>query len=410
MMLIEGILVAFIFELAKGHGDGLGELSASIQMWSMIDPHLLLFAFVPALLFGDAMALDTHIFFKCLTQCLVLAGPGVLVGTFVTGACAKFILPYGWGWELSLIFGSILSATDPVAVVALLKSLGASPTLTMQITGESLLNDGTAVVVFTLFFNMYHDATKTEYQIYTPFGIIAFFARLALGGVALGTAFGLVTVWFVQRASHKTKPEDSTTQLLLTLCCAYLSFYVGEEICGVSGILTNVSAALVLSKYGWPSFCDSHAMHVVWHAFETIGNTLIFLLAGLIIGESIWEGHNGSQILGFRDWGYMFIFFGLMTAIRAGMILLAFPILQRTGYGTTFADAFFMTWGGLRGAIGLALAMIVKQSINVEDGQRIIFLVGTLATCTLLINGTTRSVCAPSSLTALPGLYVHPSH
>jgi hypothetical protein len=135
VMLIEGILIAFIFELAKKHRGGLGELSASITMWSEIDPHLLLFAFVPALLFGDAMALDTHIFFKCLTQCLLLAGPGVLFGTFVTGACAKYILPYGWGWELSLVFGSILSATDPVAVVALLKSLGASPTLTMQITG-----------------------------------------------------------------------------------------------------------------------------------------------------------------------------------------------------------------------------------------------------------------------------------
>jgi len=145
----------------------------------------------------------------------------------------------------------------------------------------------------------------------------------------------------------------------------------------------------VLSKYGWPSFCDSHAMHVVWHAFETIGNTLIFLLAGLIIGESIWEGHNNTMVLGFSDWGYMLIFFGLMSVIRASMIIISFPILQRTGYGTTFADAFFMTWGGLRGAIGLALAMIVKQSINVEDGQRIIFLVGTLATCTLLINGTT---------------------
>jgi NhaP-type Na+/H+ or K+/H+ antiporter len=111
-------------------------------------------------------------------------------------------------------------------------------------------------VVFNLFFNMYHDATKTEFETYTATEIIIYFCRLALGGVAVGIAFGLVTVWFIQRASHKTKPEDSTTQLLLTLCCAYLSFYVGEEICEVSGVLTNVSAALVLSKYGWPSFCD----------------------------------------------------------------------------------------------------------------------------------------------------------
>jgi NhaP-type Na+/H+ or K+/H+ antiporter len=76
-------------------------------------------------------------------------------------------------------------------------------------------------------------------------------------------------------------------------------------------------------------------MHVVWHAFETIGNTLIFLLAGLIIGESIWEGHNNTMVLGFSDWGYMLIFFGIMSAVRASMIIISFPILQRTGYGTT---------------------------------------------------------------------------
>jgi NhaP-type Na+/H+ or K+/H+ antiporter len=425
MMLIEGIAIALIYEASRNcgfvsihHGnatlvcndESLGELNSSIRMWSNIDPHLLLYAFVPALLFGDAMALNTHIFFKCLVQCLILAGPGVLFGTAITGICAKYILPYEWDWQLCMVFGSILSATDPVAVVALLKAVGASPTLTMQVTGESLLNDGTAMVVFLLFFNMYKDTDeacieaynasprepcKHEAETYDAGAIIAFFCRLALGGVAVGAAFGGVTVMLIQRASHKTKDTDTTVQILLTICCAYLSFYVGEEICGVSGVLTNVTAALVLAKYGWPSFTDSHSMHVVWHAFESIGNTLIFLLAGLIIGESIWEGHTVAErkekVITSRDWGYMFLFFVLMTAIRGVMIMLAYPLLKRTGYGTSVKESFFMMWGGLRGAIGLALAMIVKQSINVVDGQRILFFVGCLATCTLVVNGTTSA-------------------
>ena len=80
-----------------------------------------------------------------------------------------------------MVFGSIMSATDPVAVVALLQALGASPILTMQITGESLLNDGTAVVVFNLFFNMYGDSVKQSIS-YSAGEIVEFFAQMALGG------------------------------------------------------------------------------------------------------------------------------------------------------------------------------------------------------------------------------------
>ena len=134
---------------------GLGTLSTSITMWAHMDPHLLLFAFLPALLFGDAMGLNKHLATKCFSPCLLLAGPGVLVGCAMTGAAAFYIFPYGWNWMFSLAFGSILAATDPVAVVALLKALGASPKLTMLITGESLMNDGAAIVMFNLFLSMY---------------------------------------------------------------------------------------------------------------------------------------------------------------------------------------------------------------------------------------------------------------
>lgn len=84
----------------------------------------LLFGFLPALLFGDTMILNTHIFRKCFWQCVLLACPGVLMGTFAMGFAAYYLLPYKWPLYLCLAFGSITSATDPVAVVALLKSVG----------------------------------------------------------------------------------------------------------------------------------------------------------------------------------------------------------------------------------------------------------------------------------------------
>ena len=109
----------------------------------------------------------------------------MLLGTFLTAACARYLLPYDWSWTLCLAFGSILAATDPVAVVALLNAVGASPILTMQITGESLLNDGTAIVIFNILLSVL-DQGKS----YTAAELLGYFCQLALGGPALGLAFG----------------------------------------------------------------------------------------------------------------------------------------------------------------------------------------------------------------------------
>merc|ERR1719229_196154 len=126
----------------------------SYNSWASVDPHLLLFTFLPPLLFGDAMTIDTHVAKRTGGQCLILAGPGVVIGSMATALVLYFMLPYGWDFPTSLMVGSILAATDPVAVVSLLKDMGASPVLTMQIQGESLLNDGTAMVVFSVAYGL----------------------------------------------------------------------------------------------------------------------------------------------------------------------------------------------------------------------------------------------------------------
>ena len=135
-----------------------------------IDPHLMLFIFLPTLLFESAFVMDVHTFRKTIGQAVVLAGPGLLLCSFLTSLMARFIFPYNWSWVTSLMFGTILSATDPVAVVALLGELGepyllnyvyawndlicvegASKQLGTIIEGESLLNDGAAIVLFNVF-------------------------------------------------------------------------------------------------------------------------------------------------------------------------------------------------------------------------------------------------------------------
>ena len=115
---------------------------------------------------------------------------------------------------------------------------------TMQITGESLMNDGTAIVIFTLFFNMYHDCTKLGYETYTTSQMVSFFLRMALGGPVMGLFFGGATLFWVKKVTRKTSHTDLTVQIALTLCCAYLSFYIGEGVAHVSGVLCTVTAGV----------------------------------------------------------------------------------------------------------------------------------------------------------------------
>ncbi len=105
-----GSIIAVIFQNISG--DDI--LNQSIDLWDTFEPRLILFIFLPALLFGESMSLNFHHVREALVPALLLAGPGAIFGTFAIGACAKWFLPYDWPWSLCFVFGSILCATDPV--------------------------------------------------------------------------------------------------------------------------------------------------------------------------------------------------------------------------------------------------------------------------------------------------------
>lgn len=121
------------------------QLAISIFFWNNLHPDVLLLVFLPGLLFRDAIEVNINLFVVSMNQIFLLAYPMVLMGTGLVAAIVIYILPYAWNWSLSLTLGAILSSTDPIAVAAVLKEAGAPPRLQMHISGESLLNDGSAV-------------------------------------------------------------------------------------------------------------------------------------------------------------------------------------------------------------------------------------------------------------------------
>eukprot|EP01035_Chromulina_nebulosa_P017394 gene17394-22943_t len=225
------------------------------------------------------MSLSWHHVHGAFIPSAVLAGPGVLIGAALMAVFTKLILPYKWSWNLSFVFGSILSATDPVAVVALLKTAGASPKLTMLIVGESLMNDGTAMVLFTLFFKL------LQGQHFTTGSIISFFLAATLGSSLLGIALGFGVIRWLRSAHRPLKDIDKSIQISITLCSAYLIFFLAQYTLQISGVLACCGAGLMLAWLAPPIILSHESMHTVWSIVEWMGNTLIFLLAGLIIGH-----------------------------------------------------------------------------------------------------------------------------
>ena len=297
---------------------------------------------------------------------------------------AKVLLPYDWSWNFSFLFSSILAATDTVAVVSLLHSAGASPKLTMIIVGESLANDGTGMVLFTLFLTLCQGTT------YTIGEIILFFLKTICCSVLLGVGIGLVCVRWLRTANRPLKETDTITQIAVTLVCAYLTFFIGQYMFEISGVLATVGAGLMFAWLAPPIILNKESMHNFWSMIEWIGNTLIFLLAGLIIGHRVL-GHVNNI-----DWLYCFVLYLLLNIIRFIVVAVFHPVISRIGHKCTSNEAVFISFGGLRGALGMALALVVENADKSDtlpsaEASRVFFYVGGIAALYLLINATTAT-------------------
>ena len=354
-----------------------------------------------------------HVFLKQLSNVLVMAVPGVLVATALTSLFPQYIM-YGpdgaclasqcdkqtvpWSIEMSLLMGAILSATDPVAVVGLLKELGASERLSLLIEGESLLNDGTAVVLFTIFFNNMltnsdptianEDPLTHEKIAYDAYEGVGQFFKMSFFGILIGLAFGWIAINFLHVILN-----DALSEVAITLVVAYGSFAIAESAFHVSGVLAVVAAGMYMALYrSEVSASVADFMHETWELLSYLLNTTLFAVTGVLIAKT--PDINGSDA--FTEVGLCILLWFYLMLVRGICIVIFSPCLKRWGYGMTTNELIVVWWGGLRGAVGLALAMIVSITCDTSNdaslrlaGQRILFQTGGIAFLTLTINGTT---------------------
>jgi Na+/H+ antiporter len=375
-MLVLGLLVGFAVRRLTAASSAPGEMTQVLGRMEQISPHLIIFVFLPALVFQSAFAFDPYLFRKKLAAIGILAGPALLACAGLTAALMVGLTrwSWGWGWSAALVFGALISATDPVSVVAILDELGAPKRLRVFVEGESLLNDGTSIVTFSVLLGLLGGAELAIGE------ALLRFVWFVVGGAGVGLALALLASAWIRRIFNKPLVEIS-----LTIVLAYAAMIVAEKLVHVSGVIAVVTAGLTMSSIGKTRISPevSQFLGRFWDLLSYIANTLIFFLVGVAISTHVERAALTDLALvagGFL--GAIVIRFLVVFALR--------PLLDRVGGRISAAESVVLSWGGLRGAVSLALALIVSQQAHVDAGlrQQILVMTAGVVLLTILVNGS----------------------
>jgi CPA1 family monovalent cation:H+ antiporter len=328
---------------------------------------VLLFIFLPALVFEAALALPARIFARNLVPILALAVVALVIATVLVGLLVHFGL--GVSLTAALVFGALISATDPVAVTATFRELGVPNRLLVLVEGESLLNDGIAIVLFDIL--LIAALGTAEVSVLEGVGD---FAYVFLGGAALGAVLGLGVAEVAARLGRL----PSTA---LTIALAYGSFALGEEIFGFSGVMASVSAALVLSALARTLIPSDEVAtwHAVWESTGFVANAILFVLIGVVIDLDILTENLGA----------IAIAIGAVIVSRPLAIFPLMPLVTRLARIPEVGrqNEMVLVWGGLRGGVALALALAIPDTL--PEQEQFIAMTAGVVVATLVVNATT---------------------
>ncbi|GKY99725.1 hypothetical protein MPSEU_000926500 [Mayamaea pseudoterrestris] len=386
----------------KHHSDNI--LNESIQAWTNIDAAVLLLVFLPGLIYKEvSVGLNVHLFRASIWQTILFAFPLVLAGSVLTALVAYFIFPYGWSFNLCMIMGSVLSATDTVAVAVLMNQLGASPRLKVHVSGESLLNDGSVIVfnaIFVLKFLYELGVEGVGEDIGWARGV-ALFCRKALGGVAVGLFFGFATLAVLGILNRRFTREENVMEVAASLGLIYAGYFVADYVWAMSGVLATVVQAITIKLYGRAVINDKRLLEDFWTLIESLLNTVLFTLAGITYGSILVENDATFDA---REWGYLIVLYLFLMVIRTVIFAVAYPITKRIGLSTNIKETIFQIHAGLRGAVGITLALALNaevrylvgtgqiDSIYLDQTRRVFGFIGGISFMTLVINAPT---CKP---------------
>lgn len=378
MLACLGILIgtAAIFFLQTDLTDALNPVAEAI-LGLPIRSNVFLYVFLPTLLFQVTLGVNLRRMMDDWVPILVLAVLAVVVATLAVG--------YALSWASALpltaclLIGAIVSTTDPSAVVGIFRSISAPQRLVRIIEGESLLNDAAAIALFGLFMSFVMlGVPDPEFQ-----DTLRRFPLLIAGGVATGWVLARISISIM--ALFDRYP---LAQISVSVALPYLAYIGAEQTIGASGVIAVVTAGLMLNLMGpgrlQPALWAN--LREIWDLLAHWAGALIFILAALLIPRLLEDVQVGDLYL-------IAVIVLAAVAARAAILFGLMPVLSAASLSPVVERPFrtAILWGGLRGAVTLALALAVTESIRVPPDVR--RLVGILATgftlFTLIVQGST---------------------
>lgn len=321
---------------------------------------------LPPLVFEAALQLDWQRFRAELPLTLTLAFAGVGIATLTVAAGMHWII--GWSWLGAALFGVLIAATDPVSVIASFREMGCLPRVSMVVEAESLLNDGVAAVGFAVLLSIAGGASPGAANV-----IPAFLWTLG-GGLVIGLGVSLAILLIVGRT------DDPLVEITLTTIAAYGSFLLAEHF-HASGIISTLTAGLMVGGFGWQRFVSElgrERLDSAWEYFAFLANSFVFILIGMSVA------HQPLRLLGYTG---AVIAIVLVLIGRAAAVYPVSALFTRSRWRIRASFQHTLVWGGLRGALALALALTIPPSVP-ERGP-IILTAFVVVAFSILVQGLT---------------------
>ena len=313
-----------------------------------VGPDLFLLAFVPGLVFEASLSLDLDEMWRRLVPISLLATVGVMVTVGLIAVLTHFVL--GLDWASGFLIGAIVAATDPIAVVNLLRQIGAPRGLEAILDGESLFNDGTGVALFVA-------VLGTILSGHASLGDAGLrFVFVTVVGAVIGVATGVASVALLRLV------DEAELEILITLVLAYGS-YLAADLVHASGVVSVVAAGIVVARYGTRTGrLQGTQLHGFWSLLAFVLNAILFLLVGLALPT-----HRLLAVAGLVLGGYV-----IMSAARAVAVYGLLAAVDPRSISIPWRWRHMTVWGGLRGALSVALALSVATHPQVQPQVSVI--------------------------------------
>jgi CPA1 family monovalent cation:H+ antiporter len=377
LLAIVGILIGagaaeLLANPATDRFDGLARVLLNFP----VSAETFLLVFLPILVFQGALTLEVRQLARDTVPVLAMAVVAVVVSTALVGVALRPLS--GQSLTVCLMLGAIVATTDPSAVVGIFRDLGAAGRLTRLVEGEALLNDAAAIALFTLLLGAIASHVTPG-----PLEALRHFSVELVGGLFVGFVLARAVLFAIPLLDESTAGEAT-----LTLALPYLAYLLCDQFLGCSGVVAAAAAGLTVNAYGPSTFRPAswRFLRDIWEQLAFWAGSLVFVLASMLVPRMLLGATRHDALLA----GVALL---AATVARTAVVFGLLPLLAALGLSDRVPVRFKITmvWGGLRGAITLAMALaVIENPLLPKDLQHFVAVVATgFVLFTLLVNGTT---------------------